>query len=167
MANSTPSIDQLKRAIALSEQIENLQTELAALFGGSSKVTAVAPTPAAPAAPMARGRKKGGMSAEGRARIIAAQKARWAKIKAAKGTPAVTTAPVAKKKKGGMSAEGRARIIAAQKARWAKVKATAKPSSSPAKAAAPKKKGGISPEGLARIKAAQKARWAKFKKAKA
>jgi hypothetical protein len=74
--------------------------------------------------------KKGGMSAAGRARIIAAQKARWSKIKEAK---PVVKAPVkavspAPQKKGGISAEGRARIAAAAKARWAKAKSAGKKS---------------------------------------
>jgi DNA invertase Pin-like site-specific DNA recombinase len=70
-----------------------------------------------------------------KARIVAAQKARWAKIKAAKtNTPATPEAaksvPVAKpaapkpaKKKFVMSAAAKAKISAAAKARWAKVKA--------------------------------------------
>jgi len=61
------------------------------------------------------------MSAAGRAKVAAAQKARWAKIKAAKGkTSVVAPAKKARKK---MSAEARAKIAAAAKARWAKVKA--------------------------------------------
>jgi len=62
------------------------------------------------------------MSAEGRARIIAAQKARWAKVKAQKGAAPAKAAAPKKKKKGGISPEGLARIKAAQKARWAKFK---------------------------------------------
>jgi hypothetical protein len=58
------------------------------------------------------------MSAAGRAKIAAAQKARWAKIKAAK--PAIKTVAAVKpdKKKFTMSA--------AAKARWAKIKAAKK-----------------------------------------
>ena len=61
------------------------------------------------------------MSAAGRARLIAAQKARWAKVRAAKAATGQPAAP--KKAKRTMSAAARARIAAAQKARWAKVKA--------------------------------------------
>jgi len=53
---------------------------------------------------------RGTMSAAGRARIAAAQRARWAKVK---GMP----------KKRTMSASARRKIAAAQRARWAKVKA--------------------------------------------
>lgn len=58
------------------------------------------------------------MSAAARARISAAQKARWAKSRGQhKG------APIASKGKRRLSAAGRARIIAATKARWAKIRA--------------------------------------------
>lgn len=67
-----------------------------------------------------KGKRK--MSASHRAAIIAAQKARWAKVKGASSAPKEKTA----KKKGGMSAAGRAKIAAAQKARWAKVRAAKK-----------------------------------------
>lgn len=114
------SSSQLKRAADLKDQIEVLNAELAQLLGASAAPMA---TPA-PAAPKKRGPKKGGMSAEGRARIAAAQKARWAKVKGQK--LAVSAKPELPAKKRKMSAAGRAAIIAAQKARWAKVKASKK-----------------------------------------
>ena len=58
------------------------------------------------------------MSAAAKAKISAAAKARWAKIKGAPAAPAAKSL----KKKGGISPEGRARIAAAQKARWAALK---------------------------------------------
>ena len=61
------------------------------------------------------------MSAAARAKIAAAQKARWAKVKKS------VAKPVAKKKSG-ISAAGRAKIAAAAKARWAKAKADGKKS---------------------------------------
>jgi hypothetical protein len=61
------------------------------------------------------------MSAAARAKISAAAKARWAKVKGDK--PAVP-APKAKRRK--MSAAARAKISAAAKARWARVKAAQK-----------------------------------------
>jgi hypothetical protein len=102
---------QLRQAANLKEQIQSLEKQVAQLLGSTSK-------PAAPAS-----KKKNKMSAAGRAKIAAAQKARWAKVKASK--PAASPAP---KKKGGMSAAGRARISAAAKARWAKAKAAGKKS---------------------------------------
>ena len=62
------------------------------------------------------------ISAAGRARIVAAQKARWAKMKANGGNTRVVAMP----KKRTMSASARRRIAAAQRARWAKVKAAKK-----------------------------------------
>jgi hypothetical protein len=57
--------------------------------------------------------RRGTMSAAGRARIAAAQRARWAKVK---GKKVSTTAPRKRK----MSAAAIAKIRAAQKTRWAK-----------------------------------------------
>lgn len=63
---------QLRKAASIKEKIASLEKQLAAIVRTS------APAAAKPA------RKKGGMSAAGRARIAAAQKLRWAKVKAAK-----------------------------------------------------------------------------------
>lgn len=105
---STLSVEQLKRAIAIREQIESLQNELNNLGSGRTVVAQAA----------APGRRK--MSAAARARIAAAARARWARVKGKKvATPAAK--PAAKKSK--MSPAARAKIAAAQKARWAKLKA--------------------------------------------
>jgi hypothetical protein len=101
---------QLRRAAALKEQLEALQNELAGLLGApEAPVTASAPAKAP--------KKKVTISAAGIARIRAAQKARWAKIKAG-AKPAA-----APKKKFTMSAAAKAAISKAAKARWAKIKA--------------------------------------------
>jgi hypothetical protein len=100
---------QLRRAAGFKEKIDALTKELASLLGASASVSAKAPK---------RGNK---MSAAGRAKIVAAQKARWAKLKAAK------PAKLPKKRKK-MSATAKAKISAAAKARWAKVKAVGKKS---------------------------------------
>lgn len=120
------SIDQLKRAVAISEQIQKLEAELVSALGGSP--SAATPAAAKPAVVKSvKKKKKGKMSAEGRARIVAALKARWAKIKGDKeATP--TPAPKAKAKakakaKRFVSPEARAKMAAAQRARWAKPKA--------------------------------------------
>jgi hypothetical protein len=65
------------------------------------------------------------MSAEGRARIIAAQKLRWAKVKAAQG-PAKPQSAKPVQKKSNVSAEARRKMAEAAKARWAKIKAAKK-----------------------------------------
>jgi len=131
MINITPQ--QLRKAADLQEKIQSLQEELGQLLGASGL-----PETAATEAP-----RKYKFSAAGRARMRAAQKARWAKIK---GT--------ARKKK--ISAQGLANIRAAQKARWAKVKA-AKPAQKP--------KIKRSAAWRAAVSAAAKARWAKVKAA--
>ena len=114
---------QLRQAADLQEKIAQLNQQLAVLVGGG-KTPAPAKTAVVKAAKPAR--KK--ISAAGIARIKAAQKARWAAIKAAKGktaakSAAAPVAPSAKKGRKKMSAEAKARIAAAARARWAKVRA--------------------------------------------
>lgn len=99
---------QLRRAADIKEKIEVLNTELASILGAPVSVSAKRP-------------KRRGMSAAGRAAVAAAQKARWAKIKAGKPTVKATA-----KKKRTMSAAAKAKISAAAKARWAKTKAAGK-----------------------------------------
>ena len=98
----------LREAADLKEKIVQLEHQLASVVGA-----ALAPAP--------ESKRKSKMSAAGRAKIAAAQKARWAKTKKVKVVPAV-------KKKRKMSAAGRAKIAAAAKARWAKAKAAGKTS---------------------------------------
>ena len=102
----TPS--QLRRAAEVKEQIAELEGELIKLSGTVlAKTVNLVKTV----------RRK--ISAAGIARIRAAQKARWAKVKGAK--PAI-----ARKSKRKMSASAKAKISAAAKARWAKIKAIKK-----------------------------------------
>jgi hypothetical protein len=94
---TTLSPTQLRKAADIQEKIQSLQGELNEILGG--EVPARAQTAEAP--------KKRKVSAAGRARMRAAQIARWAKIKG--------TAPSAKPAKTGkrkMSAEGLANIRA-------------------------------------------------------
>jgi hypothetical protein len=102
------SAQQLRRAAAIKEQIDTLQNELGKILGGNG------------ATQVASGKRI--MSAGARARIAAAQRARWAKVKGSK--PAKS--PGAGKRK--MSAAARAKIAAAAKARWAKAKAAGRKS---------------------------------------
>ena len=67
MINATPT--QLRKAANIQEKIQSLQKELGQLLGGS-----VQPANKAP--------RKRKISAAGIARIVAATKARWAKIRA-------------------------------------------------------------------------------------
>jgi len=102
------SAQQLRRAAAIKEQIDALQSELGKILGDGE------------AAPVANGRRT--MSASARARIAAAQRARWAKVK---GTKAAKPAASGKRR---MSPAARAKIAAAAKARWAKAKAAGRKS---------------------------------------
>jgi hypothetical protein len=135
---TTLSPTQLRKAADIQEKIQSLQEELGQLLGGDVS------TPAQPTeAP-----KKHKFSAYTRAKMRAAQKARWAKIK---GT-APSAKPV-KKAKRKMSAEGLANIRAGVAKRMA---AQGKPVQKP------KRK--FSAAGRAALSAAAKARWAKAKK---
>ena len=113
LLNLTPT--QLRRAAELKEEIDGLNAELGGILGGTA---AAPPSTGAPA-------KKGGMSAAGRARIAAAARARWAKIRAAKGqsAPALAATSATGGKRRTMSPSARKKIAEAQKARWAKLKA--------------------------------------------
>lgn len=97
------TVNQLKRAAAIKEQIEKLNKELRSILG--------APT-SSRAAP-ARNRT---MSAAVKRKIAATQKARWAKIRGSK--PATRSAKPAAKKKA-ISAATRAKLSAKLKAFWA------------------------------------------------
>ena len=113
---------ELRKAADLKDQIAGLEKQLAALLGAESKAVPAASKPA---------KKNGGMSAAGRARIAAAVKLRWAKVRAAKAKTAPKAAqPVSKpaKKKFKMSAAAKAKLSAQAKARWAKIKAAGKKS---------------------------------------
>jgi hypothetical protein len=99
------SVAQLREAVAIKEQIEQLETQLASIFEETTM-------------PEVAGKKRRRMSAAGKANMAAAARARWAKIKGTDATPP--------KKRRKMSAEGRARISAAAKARWKKAKAAGK-----------------------------------------
>ena len=143
------SVQQLKRALAIKQEIADLEQALRQLLGAEETA----------AAPVRRPRKRR-MSAAARAKISAAQKARWAGQKT---EPAPEKAPAKKKRQ--YSPEGKARIVAGIKARWARYNAEKKQQQetpvTPKKAPA-KKKRVISAEGRAGFKAGAKARWAKY-----
>jgi hypothetical protein len=134
--------NQLRKAADIQEKIQELQEELGQILGGSDET---APTEA-----RSKGRK---VSAAGRARMRAAQKARWAKIK---GT-APSSEPALKPRKRKLSAEGLANIRAGVAKRMA-----AKGKAQVTKAA---RKRGMSPAAKKKMAALMKARWAKAKKA--
>lgn len=114
------SSKQLRQAADLKEKITTLEQEFATILGGNGS--------AVPSPLKAAKTAKKGMSAAGRARIVAAQKARWEKVKTAQAAKAAKPAQVAKpgKIKRTMSAAAKAKISAAAKKRWKKAKAAGK-----------------------------------------
>jgi hypothetical protein len=124
MADMNSVVEQLREERSrIQQDLEKLDAALKALEGtaGESEGTR---------RPVGRPRKTSGkriMSADARARIAAAQRARWAKQKRTQSgrTSKAKTAGMAKQggaKKRTMSADARARIAAAQRARWAKAR---------------------------------------------
>jgi hypothetical protein len=104
------SINSLERALSIRHQIDTLENRLAALLGRttSSHITT------------GKGRRR--MSPAARAKIAAAARARWAKVKAGQDGAVKPRA-----KRGGITAAGRRRLSQLMKARWeARRKATAK-----------------------------------------
>jgi len=67
------SAQQLRRAADIKDKIQSLEKELEQILGSATE-SVIAAVP----------KKRRKMSAAGRARIAAAAKARWAKVKAAK-----------------------------------------------------------------------------------
>ena len=104
---SSLSVQQLRKAATLKEKIQSLEKEFGQLLGSSTK-------PAAQAVP----KRKFKMSKAARARISAAAKARWAKLKGPK--PSVKSA---RKGRGKMSAAAKAKLSARMKMIWARRKA--------------------------------------------
>lgn len=106
MANLANVVQQLrKERNRAAKEVDRLDAALTALSGeGSGK----------------RLGKRRKLSVAARARIAAAQKARWAKVRANASSPAKVV-PIRSKRT--LSVAARKKIAAAQRARWAKVKA--------------------------------------------
>jgi hypothetical protein len=137
---TTPTLSQIQNAIAIAERIQQLEEELAAVMGGTEnanrgsapKETTSTPAKRGPGRPpknaaaaassttqpAKRGRKP--FSAETKAKMAAAQRARWAGKSGATVKPAASKPAQAGKRT--MSPEVRARLAAAMKARWATAK---------------------------------------------
>jgi hypothetical protein len=114
-------ITTLEKAINIRKQIEALKSTLADIVGSSTPaVHQILQGNGGMPIPFRKSKdgRKGKRSAAARAKMAAAQKARWAKIRG-ESTPAASSP---KKKRRTMSPEARAKIAAAQRARWAKMK---------------------------------------------
>src|SRR5919205_992000 len=90
------TVNQLKRAATIKEQIDALNKELRGILGGESN---------SGAKPQQQRRRT--MSAAAKRKIAAAQRARWARVRGAK-PAAVSDKPAAKAKRKGMSAAAKA-----------------------------------------------------------
>ena len=115
--------DRLTQAITALEALDGSVAAEPKHVTPSRKPTAAA---AAPSKPASR------ISPEGMARIIAATKARWARVRAGKASNSRrrrSSAAAPSKPTSRISPEGMARIIAATKARWARVRAGKAPNS--------------------------------------
>jgi hypothetical protein len=120
---TTLTPQQLRKAADLKENIDGLQEQLNAILGGGETPT--------PVAPEERGRPKNGrrkrrkeISAEGRANISAAAKARWAARKIGRKSvtvPAKPEQPLEKPKRKRSAAWSKA-LSEVMKARWAKAR---------------------------------------------
>jgi|SRR4051812_46031925 len=97
-------VQEIDNEIANLTQARNV---LASLNGSSAKVTVIGPN-------------KGRFTAASRAKMAAAQKARWAKYRASKGK-SNTPKPIRI-----ISSAARKRMAAAQRARWVKVRTAKK-----------------------------------------
>jgi hypothetical protein len=99
----------------LKKERDRLSKEIQAIGAALSAFTTAYGKGAAP---------RSRMSAAGKARIVAAQKLRWAKVKASAKAKAKTNGAnvITVPKKRTMSVGARKKIAAAQRARWAKVK---------------------------------------------
>jgi hypothetical protein len=106
------TVNQLKRAAAIKEQIETLNKELRGILG-------------APASTQPAPKKKRIMSAAAKKQLAAARKARWANLRRANpATRSVKAATKAKKKV--FSPATRAKLSAKLKAYWAAKKKSGK-----------------------------------------
>jgi hypothetical protein len=137
-ANTTgPDAPSLIEALSIRRQIDTLEKRLSAILRGSAATARV-------------GRHS--MPAATRAKLAAAARARWARLRGA--------APV--RKKGKLTPVGRRRLSQLMKARWAARRKAAGTKTAPAP-----KKGGLTPAGRRRLSQLMKARWAARRRSRA
>jgi len=115
MANLSRALNELRQERSRAErEVERLDSAISVLQGLVGGNHLGRPARGGRTARMGRPRRR--MSAAGRRKIAAAQRARWAKLRARSLQRAKRT----------VSAEARNRMAAAQRARWAKLKASKK-----------------------------------------
>src|SRR5262249_43364515 len=136
------SVKALEEAVSIRRQIDNLQRRLSSILGSA---------PARPTAPREAGRY---FSPSTRAKLSAAARARWARLRGG------ATKPTAPRKKGALTPAGRKKLSELMKARWA-----ARRKGAATKKAPGAKKGGLTAAGRRRLSQLMKARWAARRKA--
>jgi len=147
------SVKALEEAVSIRRQIDNLGRRLSSILGGAPARPTSPARPAGPARPTTSAKQAGRyFSPSTRAKLAAAAKARWARLKGG-------TKPAPAKKKGALTAAGRRKLSELMKARWA-----ARRKSAGTKAAPSAKKGGLTPAGRKRLSQLMKARWAARRK---
>ena len=135
----------LEEAISIRRQIDNLEKRLSLILrGGAPATTTTRPRPA--------GARY--FSPATRAKLAAAARARWAKLRGG----ATTATPA--RKKGQLTAAGRRKLSLLMKARWAARRKASGKKGTPAK-----KKGALTPAGRRRLTELMKARWAARRRA--
>ena len=140
------SVKALEEAVSIRRQIDNLERRLSSILGGAPARPTIA------TAPTKSGRY---FSPSTRAKLAAAARARWARLKGG-------TKPAPTKKKGALTPAGRRKLSELMKARWAARRKGA--GTKTAKAAPSAKKGGLTPAGRKRLSQLMKARWAARRK---
>jgi hypothetical protein len=139
------SVKALEEAVSIRRQIDNLERRLSSILGGA---------PARPARPTTAPAQSGRyFSPSTRAKLAAAARARWARLKGG-------TKPAPARKKGALTPAGRRKLSELMKARWA-----ARRKGGATKAAPSAKKGGLTPAGRRRLSQLMKARWAARRRA--
>ena len=136
------SVKALEEAVSLRRQIDNLQKRLSSILRGA---------PARPTTPTEAARY---FSPATRAKLSAAARARWSRLRGG------ATKPAAPRKKGALTPAGRKKLSELMKARWA-----ARRKGGGTKKAPATKKGGLTPAGRRRLSQLMKARWAARRKA--
>src|SRR6266480_730837 len=120
------SLETLEEALAIRRQIDNLERRLSSILGGARP---------RPTGPPQVGRY---FSPATRAKLSAAAKARWARLKS-------PTKPAPASKKGALMPAGRRKLAELMKARWAARRKAAATKTAPAA-----KKRGLTPAGRRR-----------------
>jgi hypothetical protein len=113
----------IDQALAALREVEGIVPEpgmaVAAVSGNKRSEGQKARWAAKKSAEVVRAPRKGGMTPEGKKRLIKALKKRWAAKKAAAALGELVVAPAKATRKRGMTEDGRKRLAEAMKRRWA------------------------------------------------